>query len=79
MGEDGAEPQSVPGAVGCGRWYGIFSGSCTVGGVMEKWLYESLNEKPGIFGNWRKAVRVLGGWAFVGLLLWAAIYELVKW
>ena len=46
---------------------------------MEKWLYESLNEKPGIFGNWRKAVRVLGGWAFVGLLLWAAIYELVKW
>jgi hypothetical protein len=46
---------------------------------VEKWLYNSLNGRPGMFGSWQKAVRVLGGWAFVGLLFWAAIYELVFW
>ena len=46
---------------------------------MEDWLWNVVNEKPGMFGSWQKAVRVLGGLVFVGLLFWAAIYGLVKW
>ena len=46
---------------------------------MEDWLWNVVNEKPGMFGRAWKAVKVLGGWAFVGLLFWAAVYELVKW
>jgi hypothetical protein len=35
--------------------------------------------EPGVFQSWRKAGRVLLGATAFGLLVWAAIYELVKW
>lgn len=46
---------------------------------MGKMTSRTLNGRPGMFGDWRKVAKVLGGWVFVGLLFWAAIYELVFW
>ena len=42
-------------------------------------FYRLLDQRPGVFLNCRQVVKVLSGWAFLGLLFWAAIYELVKW
>jgi hypothetical protein len=33
----------------------------------------------GMFRDWRQAGKVVAGWVGFGLLVWAAIYELVKW
>ena len=34
--------------------------------------------EPGVFPSWRKAGKVLLGCTAFGLLVWAAIYELIK-
>ena len=74
MGEDSSEPQSIPGALGCGCWYGVVGGSCTVGGIMEEWLYNAAN---GRF-NWRP-IKMGLGWLLYFALVGAAIYELIEW
>ena len=35
--------------------------------------------QPGIFSDWQHAAVVSAAWILAGLLVWAAIYELVKW
>ena len=45
---------------------------------MKRSIYMVLDE-PGMFENWQQAVRVLWRPLVFGLLMWAAIYELVKW
>jgi hypothetical protein len=36
-------------------------------------------DQPGVFQSWRMAVKVLSAVVAFGLLVAAAIYELVKW
>ena len=79
LGEDAPEPQDIQAVVGRSGLGCVPGGPCSVGGIVEDWLWNVVNEKPGMFGSWQKAVRVLGGLVFVGLLFWAAIYGLVKW
>ena len=74
MGKDGSEPQSVPGIV-VGSGFGSVPGGV---GAMKRSIYMVLDE-PGMFENWQQAVRVLWRPLVFGLLVWAAIYELVKW
>ena len=39
----------------------------------------TLDREPGVFSDWREAVKVLSIPVLVGLLFLAAVYELVKW
>ena len=45
------------------------------GAVMDEWLYNLVNGDP---KTWRQVKGFAGAVAF-GLLVWAAIYELVAW
>ena len=67
------KPQGIPGlVVGCG-----FGG--VPGGVGAMKSIYTVLDKPGMFENWQQAVRVLWRPVVFGLLVWAAVYELVKW
>ena len=41
-------------------------------------LYPMSLDRPGMFETWGAAIRFLVGLVAFGLLVWAAIYELVK-
>ena len=47
---------------------------------MKRYVFDNLLvERPGMFEDWRQAAKVIASCVLFGLLVWAAIYELVKW
>jgi hypothetical protein len=49
------------------------------GAVRRRELYPVHLDEPGMFDDWRQLGRCMVKLLAFGLLVWAAIYELVKW
>jgi hypothetical protein len=41
--------------------------------------FNVLIERPGMFPRWKTALATIFGWLLFSALIWAAIYELVRW
>ena len=65
------ESESVPGDLVFGPGRGVYD---RAGAVMDQWLYDAVNGRT----NWRP-VKILAAVLAYGLLVGAAIYELVEW